>query len=283
MLPVFATYDITLNGRPAVPRAQAAVVDGRVFLPVRALGRALGVLIEYNPATHAVTVQRGARRSAVDETETIRGHVYAPLRAVAHAFAITANYEARTHTIALTRRDGTLAAAPTPIAVQTATPPPAPTPQATIYAPYPVETARLAPESALTPEPAVHNAVQHIYLDRIVTPGMNAFDVVLIGDPGIIGQVAVDGVNRRFPLLVEGADLYVAHIVVPPGVVEPFAHVAMRLALPDGTTHTVVLPRTIALITATPRPSPSPPPSHKRHPEHQPTAASASPRSNVPS
>jgi hypothetical protein len=282
VLPVFATYDITLNGKPAVPHVQAAVVDGRVFLPVRALGRALGVLIEYDPTTHTVTVQRGTRRSALGETETIRGHVYAPLRAVAHAFAITASYVASTHTIALTRRDDTLATGPTPASAETSTPPPVSTAPPTVYAPYPVETAQLAPAAALTPEPGTRDSPLRAYVDR-VSPGMQQFDVVVVGEPGIIGQVAVDGVNRRFPLLVEGADLYVAHIVVPPGVVQPFAHVAMRLAFPDGTTHTMLLPYTVPLMTATPGPSPSPSPSHLRHPNGQPTAASASPKSKVPS
>ena len=102
-------------------------------------------------------------------------------------------------------------------------------------------------------------AFRYAYIDRVVTPGMRDFNVVVRGVPGLFGEVAVDGVNRIFPLTVQGYGLYVAHVVVPPGVVQPFAHVALRLQLPDGSTRTLVLPQTVPLVTATPKPAPPPP------------------------
>ena len=90
------------------------------------------------------------------------------------------------------------------------------------------------------------------------------------GEPGLTGAVAVDGVNQQFPLFVEAYDAYVAHVVVPQGVYQPFAHVSARVQLPDGEFRYFTLPNTVPLVTATPQsrpiatPAPTAPPVRRR-------------------
>ena len=131
-----------------------------------------------------------------------------------------------------------------------------------------------------SPPPFTPPPIGAIYLDRYVTPGMNAFDVVVRGEPGLTGAVAVDGVNQQFPLLVAAYDAYVAHVVVPQGVYQPFAHVSARVQLPNGEFRYVTLPGTVPLVTAMPQPriaTPAPKPLPRR-----PLAAPPSPATPVP-
>ncbi|MBV8750746.1 MAG: hypothetical protein JO103_13655, partial [Candidatus Eremiobacteraeota bacterium] len=108
--------------------------------------------------------------------------------------------------------------------------------------------------------------IQAIWIDRWITPGTNAFDVYLQGAPGMVGYVGVDGVGDIFPLRVYAADAYVAHVLVPDGVNQPFARVAARITLPNGVQQFIVLPQTVSLITPikplsqTGYPSPTPTP-----------------------
>ncbi|BDE07909.1 hypothetical protein WPS_31850 [Vulcanimicrobium alpinum] len=104
------------------------------------------------------------------------------------------------------------------------------------------------------PPPPAPPPVRAMYVDRYVVPGTNAFDVVVLGVPGMTGFVAVDGVPGIAPLVVTGANSYVAHVVVPPGVAQPFAHVGARLTLPDGSIRVITLPQTIGLFTASASP-----------------------------
>jgi hypothetical protein len=107
-----------------------------------------------------------------------------------------------------------------------------------------------------TAPPPTPFPISAIYLDRYITPGTNAFDVVIRGVPGMTGAVAVDGVGTTFPLQVAGYDAYVAHVFVPPGVFQPNATIAARITFPNGLTQTIVLPQTIPLVTVTPTPYP---------------------------
>lgn len=131
-----------------------------------------------------------------------------------------------------------------------------------------------------SPPPFTPPPIGAIYIDRYVTPGMNAFDVVVRGEPGLTGAVAVDGVNQQFPLFVEAYDAYVAHVVIPQGVYQPFAHVSARVQLPNGEFRYFTLPNTVPLVTATPQPraaTPAPKPLPRR-----PLAAPPSPATPVP-
>jgi hypothetical protein len=345
----FATYAITLDGKPVLPRARAAVVASHVLLPVRALGEALGADVGYDGRAHTITVQRGARVAHIvghGVMRIINGRAYAPLRTVANAFGLNVAYDGLARTIALAQRaPGTGAAsaqaasqAPTVIVGDAVRPPltvtVSPAPHAQVHDPYPQISARFAgaasidprslqvriddhdvsknanvlgdqvfvtPRTALSPGPhtvaiagrdttgaalsqqwsfddtfAFSNApppqrvpVYSIWIDRWVTPGTNAFDVYVQGAPGLTGYVGVDGVGNFFPLQVYTANAYVAHVVVPDGVNQPFARVAARLTLPNGVQQMVILPQTINLttppltkplivITPTPVPTPSP-------------------------
>ena len=119
-----------------------------------------------------------------------------------------------------------------------------------------------------TAPPPVRQPVYAIWIDRWITPGVNAFNIYVQGAPGLTGYVGIDGVGGYFPLQVYTANEYVAHVVVPDGVNQPFARVAARLVYPNGVEHTIVLPQTINLstpplkpmivITPTPVPAPSP-------------------------
>jgi Copper amine oxidase N-terminal domain len=111
-----------------------------------------------------------------------------------------------------------------------------------------------------TAPPPTPFPISAIYLDRYITPGTNAFDVVVRGVPGMTGAVAVDGVGTAFPLQVAGYDTYVAHVFVPPGVFQPNANIAARIVFPNGNVQTIILPQTIPLVTVTPTPYPLPKP-----------------------
>jgi Copper amine oxidase N-terminal domain len=336
----FATYAVTLNGQPVLPHARAAVIGGRVLLPVRALADALGAEIAYDAAARRIVVRRGARVTTLlagGSVRVIGGRSYAGLRGVATAFGIGVTYAANTRTVALEDRSSEAVTYAAPL-----TPTPNPQPRLTVttspadgahvHEPYPALSARFAGVSAIDPgslhvrldgrdvtadaavvgdqvlytprtalAPGTHDVrvdahaadgpaigaawsfddtfafvapppprpypISAIYLDRWVAPGTNAFDVVVRGAPGLTGFISVEGVSGIFPLTVYTYDAYVAHVVVPPGMYQPFAHVGARITLPDGTPQTIVLPQTIGLFTpraggdnkpvATPVPTPT--------------------------
>jgi copper amine oxidase-like protein len=322
----FATYAVTLNGRPVLSQARAAVVDGRVLLPVRALGEALGADVSYDAPEMRIVVQRGHRIATLPARGAVRivaGHAYAPLRAVAAAFGLDVAYVAHTRTVALGDRhvagndaqSVTYAAPPTetPRAL-TYTVATTPGNGASVHEPYPQIGVRFAgvasidrrslrvmlddrdvsadaaligdqvlytPRSALAPgrhavavtasasggmplavswtfddsfafvapPPPTPFPIRAISLDRWVAPGTTAFDVVVNGAPGLTGFVGVEGIPGIFPLTVSTYDTYVAHVVVPSGVHQPFARIAARITLPGGAAQTIVLPQTIGLFT----------------------------------
>ena len=132
---------------------------------------------------------------------------------------------------------------------------------------------------AVGPAPTPY-PIDAIWIDRWITPGTSAFDVYVQGAPGMVGYVGVDGVGSIFPLTVYSGNAYVAHVFVPTGVRQPFARVAARITLPNGTLQTIVLPQTINLFTLqkplgnagypTPAPTPSPH-SARRYPLSRPT------------
>jgi Copper amine oxidase N-terminal domain len=162
-----------------------------------------------------------------------------------------------------------------------------------------VDTFQFVAAPAPTPFP-----VSAIWIDRWVAPGTNAFDVYVEGAPGITGYVGVDGVGGFFPLTVYSANAYVAHVVVPYGVNQPYARVAARLTFPNGDTQTIVLPqrinlftyqqKTVVLPTPTPRPivvptrrsvdvpTPTPSPSRRRPVATTPTPAATPPATTQP-
>jgi hypothetical protein len=353
----FAAYAVTLDGKTVLPHARAAVADGRVLLPVRTLGNALGADVGYDGRAHIITVQRGAHVATIPARGAVRivnGTAYAPLRAVATAFGLGVGYDARTRTVALRDPHGDSRAAASSGSVARAVQqpgdaaPPAPrsgafvvteTPRnaAQVHEPYPAISARFAgaaaidprslrvlvdgrdvtgdasivgdqvlytPRAALTPgthyvvvtgrdastgaalgnswsfddsfdfttaPPPTPFPVGAIWVDRWIVPGINAFDVYVEGAPGMTGYVGVDGVGGFFPLRVNSANSYVAHVVVPNGVNQPFARVAARITLPNGQQQLIVLPQRFNLVTppiilpATPPPArvaqPTPTPS----------------------
>ena len=106
------------------------------------------------------------------------------------------------------------------------------------------DTFAFAPPAPPTPFP-----VAAIWIDRWITPGTSAFDVYVNGVPGMSGYVGVDGVGGFFPLQVYSANGYVAHVVVPIGVNQPFARIAARLTFPGGRIQTIVLPQRFTIIT----------------------------------
>jgi hypothetical protein len=327
----FASYAITMDGKPVLPHARAAVVGGRVLLPVRALGNALGADVGYDGHAHTITVQRGTHVATISARYAVRivnGSAYAPLRIVADAFGMSVAYITATRTVALAQRalpaQIPVAAGPTVIVGDAVRPPltvtVSPAPNAHVHDPYPSISARFAGAASIDPHslqvriderdvsadtsvlgdqilitprvalmpgthvvtisgrdmtgfafstapPPARFPVSAIWLDRWVTPGTNAFDVYVQGVPGMTGYVGVDGVGSYFPLQVYSANAYVAHVVVPNGVNQPFARIAARMTFPNGVQQTIVLPQTINLSTpplqpmiVTPSPAPTPSP-----------------------
>ena len=326
----FATYAVTLNGQPVLPRTRAAVVQGHVLLPVRALGEALGADVAYDAADRRILIRRGDRVTTLLAGGSVLlsgGRSYAPLRTVATAFGFGVGYEAAARTIALDDPSrGLVVYGANPAMHGSPVPGTAPRPNqpfsismtpsdgARVHEPYPPISARFAgiaaidpssvqvrldgrdvtrdaavigdqilytPRSALAPgmhdvrvdarssegsplaagwsfddsfafappPPPAPSPIRAVYLDRWVAPGSTAFDVYVRGVPGLNGFVEVEGINGIFPLTVYAYDAYVAHVVVPPALYAPFAHVAARITLPDGNVQTIVLPQTIGLFT----------------------------------
>jgi copper amine oxidase-like protein len=154
----FAAYAITLDGKPVLPHARAAVVDGHVLLPVRALGNALGADVGYDGRAHTITVQRGARVATISSRYAVRivnGSAYAPLRIVADAFAMSVAYVAPTRTIALAQRAEPPHTAPTVIVGDAVRPPltvtVSPAANAHVHDPYPSISARFAGAASIDP------------------------------------------------------------------------------------------------------------------------------------
>ncbi|MDB5070730.1 MAG: hypothetical protein JWM87_1841, partial [Candidatus Eremiobacteraeota bacterium] len=369
----FAAYAVTLDGKTVLPHARAAVADGRVLLPVRTLGNALGADVGYDGRAHTITVQRGAHVATIPARGAVRivnGTAYAPLRAVATAFGLGVGYEARTRTVALGdpraaassgdsraaassgsgargAQQPVDAAAPAPRSgtfVVTETPRNA----AQVHEPYPAISARFAGAAAIDPRslhvvvdgrdvtgdasivgdqvlytprtalaPGTHYVVVTgrdastgaalgnswsfedsfdftsapaptpfpvgaIWVDRWIVPGTNAFDVYVEGAPGMTGYVGVDGVGGFFPLRVNSANSYVAHVVVPNGVNQPFARVAARITLPNGQQQFIVLPQRFNLVTPPIVLPATPPPARVAQPTPTPQSIPIRRSVNVP-
>lgn len=156
----FATYAITLDGKPVLPHARAAVVANRVLLPVRALGNALGADVGYDGHAHTITVQRGAHVATISARGSVRivnGSAFAPLRVVANAFGMSVAYIAPTRTVALAQRalPTQTVTAPTVIVGDAVRPPltitVSPSPNAHVHDPYPSISARFAGAASIDP------------------------------------------------------------------------------------------------------------------------------------
>jgi len=347
----FAAYAVTLNGQPVLPRAQAAVVAGRILLPVRALGEALGAFVQYDAAQRQVVVRRGDRTTTLlvgGSVLVVDGRAYAPLRTVATGFGLDVAYEARSRTVALDdarQREsttGTSAAGAAPPAQPPLVVTTSPGDGMQVNDPYPQISARFAGVSSIDPNslqlvldgsdvsgdaavigdqvlytprnalaPGRHDVridaraadgspigtawsfddsfafapppppapfpISAIYVDRRISPGTPAFDVIVRGAPGLSGFVTVDGIAGIFPLQVATSRAYVAHVVVPRGLNQPFAHVRAQITLPNGTPRTIVLPQTIRLFTVPGHGGYNPPP-----PAPTPTATPARRRISAP-
>ncbi len=173
----FATYAITLDGKPVLPHARAAVVDNRVLLPVRALGNALRADVSYRRfpgGIQRIHVHRPHHEGVItgrDSIRVVKGRAYAPLRLVASALGITAAYDGPARTIALVQgpfaresdpaqSDSSQAAslqahAPTVIVGDAVRPPltvtVSPVAHAQIHDPYPQISARFAGAASIDP------------------------------------------------------------------------------------------------------------------------------------
>ncbi|HEV2740376.1 MAG TPA: stalk domain-containing protein [Candidatus Elarobacter sp.] len=218
----FATYAITLDGKPVLPHARAAVVNSRVLLPVRALGDALGADVGYDGRAHTITVQRGAHVATISARGAVRivqGSAYAPLRTVANAFGMSVAYDAPTHIIALAQRAASTAmtqTAPTVIVGDAVRPPltvtVSPAANAQVHDPYPSISARFAGAASIDPR-----ALQVRIDDRDVS-----------GDAAVIGdQVLVTPRTALMPgthvVTIAGRDMTGAAITQQWSFVDTFA------------------------------------------------------------
>ena len=190
----FATYAVTLNGRPVLPHVRAAVVDNRVFLPVRAVGNALGAVVTYDP--HGITVERRSRVahivaniSGTGVFRVVNGRAYAPLRRIATLFGMNVGYDALARSVALTEgtrgtaqlQPAQTVQAPPTVIVGDAVRPPltvtvSPSANAHVHDPYPSISARFAGAASLDP---------HSLLVRIDDRDVTA-DTSVLGDQVLI-------------------------------------------------------------------------------------------------
>ena len=289
----------TISARGAI-----RIVNGTAYAPLRAVATAFGLGVGYDARTRTValgephsaaqpgSVARGAQQPAdapaprtaafvVTETPRNAAQVHEPYPAISARFAGAAAIDPRSLRVLVDGRDVTGDASIVGDQVLY-------TPR-TALSPgthYVVVTGRDASTGAAlgnswsfddsfdftTAPPPTPFPVGAIWVDRWIVPGTNAFDVYVEGAPGMTGYVGVDGVGGFFPLRVNSANSYVAHVVVPNGVNQPFARVAARITLPNGQQQLIVLPQRFNLVTppivfpATappapiPQPTPTPPP-----------------------
>ena len=272
----------TISARGAV-----RVVNGRAYAPLRAVATAFGLGVGYDARTRTVALQdRGAAPVARTTTSTaaLPAPALTPARAGAFAISETPRNGAQVHepypTISV-RFAGATAIDPRSLRVLVDGSDV--TPQASVVGDQVLLTPRtaLAPGThyvAVTGRDASTGAVlgnswsfddsftfvaapaptpypvSAIWVDRWIVPGTSAFDVDVEGAPGITGYVGVDGVGGFFPLVVNSANSYVAHVYVPNGVNQPFARIAARITLPNGELQTIVLPQRFNLVTPPLRP-----------------------------
>jgi hypothetical protein len=303
---------------------KSAIVKGTAYAPLRAVANTFGLHVGYDPATRTVALDEGRPPAAaaraplpvppaattnpaaysITVTPQSGGEVHDPYPAISARFAGAASIDPRSLRVLLDGRDVSAEAAV--IGDQVLLTPRTALAPGTHSVSVSGRDASGAPIEqhwsfvdnfafAVAPPPTPF-PVAAIWIDRWVTPGTNAFDVYVHGAPGITGYIGVDGVGSYFPLLVYTANSYVAHVFVPYGVNQPFARVAARLTLPDGSVQTIVLPQTINLVTAPQRnpgpngpgypsplpspirrsvdvPTPSPTPSPRRYPMRTPLPA----------
>jgi len=273
---------VTISARGAV-----RIVKGSAYAPLRAVATTFGLSVGYDAATRTVALDdRGvaaplARRDAPNPSATqpsaasyvislqppSGAEVHDPYPAISVRFAGAASLDPRSLHVLLDGRDVSAEAAvvgdqilltprralaPGPHAVSVSARDASGTPLVQQWSF--VDTFAFAVAAPPTPFP-----VSAIWIDRWITPGTNAFDVYVEGAPGMTGYVGVDGIGGFFPLVVYSANAYVAHVVVPFGVNQPFARVAARITFPNGETQTIVLPQRINLFTLQPKALPPPP------------------------
>ena len=96
-----ATFKVMVNGAEFKSEPAALVVEGKTYLPLRAMGEALGVPVKWNEELRQAEV--GATSSQVDTTKYSRSNP-APLNTIQkyekkQAYAITPNYSANIRVI----------------------------------------------------------------------------------------------------------------------------------------------------------------------------------------
>jgi hypothetical protein len=295
-----------------------AIVKGAAYAPLRAVANAFGLHVAYQAATRTVALDEvrvtvpvarvtppaaqpattNAATYAITLTPASGSEVHDPYPAITARFAGAASIDPRSLQLILDGRDVSAEAAVIGDQVlftpRTALAPG--THSVRVFgrdasgAPIAQQWSFVDNFAFVAAPPPTPYPISAIWVDRWIRPGTNAFDVYVHGAPGITGYVGVDGVGSYFPLLVYTANSYVAHVFVPNGVNQPFARVAARLTLPDGTVQSIVLPQTIDLVTPplgrdptqpsypsplpspirrsvnVPSPAPSATPGHRRYP-----------------
>lgn len=254
-----------------------AIVNGTAYAPLRAVASAFGLRVAYQAPTRTVALddRRPAAPVAripqpIAAPATIAPPVYAitvtpssgaevhdPYPAISARFAGAASIDPRSLRVILDGRDVTAEAAvigdQVLLTPRTALAPGAHSVNVSGRdaggAPIAQQWSFVDNFAFVAAAPPTPYPIAAIWIDRWIRPGTNAFDVYVHGAPGITGYVGVDGVGSYFPLLVYTANSYVAHVFVPNGVNQPFARIAARLTLPDGTVQNIVLPQTFDLVT----------------------------------
>jgi hypothetical protein len=291
------TITVQRGARVATISARGAVriVNGSAYAPLRTAANAFGMSVAYDAPTHIIALaQRTASADTAQAAPTVivgdavrppltvtvspaaHAQVHDPYPQISARFAGAASIDPRSLQVRVDDRD--VSADANVLGDQVFVTPRTALMPGTHYVAI---TGRDTTGAAIsqqwsfddtfafsTAPPPVRQPVYAIWIDRWITPGVNAFNIYVQGAPGLTGYVGIDGVGGYFPLQVYTANEYVAHVVVPDGVNQPFARVAARLVYPNGVEHTIVLPQTINLstpplkpmivITPTPVPTPSP-------------------------
>ncbi|MFN2448540.1 MAG: copper amine oxidase N-terminal domain-containing protein [Candidatus Baltobacteraceae bacterium] len=253
---------ISVDDRPLA--AEAIVQHGRAFVPLRAVGQALGATVRYEPRTHRVIVRRFGK-SLTLRPRIVANRAFVPLRFVAQWFGAVVGYDARLQLVRVSDPAAAAAASPGAITHAFSTPLPVPPPWNTGQdAPAYAENFNFYTEGA-----------------RAYYPG-DWMHFVLIAPPGGSASLELCNLGYRYQLTDQGyGNRYEVNVPVPNGLYVPNCLVSAQYTSWSGRARWVDVPLYIGLYTGSrgshraPRPSPSPasstaPPPGRRRPEPTP-------------
>ncbi|MFN2459586.1 MAG: stalk domain-containing protein, partial [Candidatus Velthaea sp.] len=96
------------------------------------------------------------------------------------------------------------------------------------------------------------SGLSSVFVDRVPVPGERYFDVIAYGPPGGYGYVTIDGVPGEFSFVQQGISRYVAHVYLPEGIDQAYAHAYVHYTDAHGGVVNYTIPSPLRLYTIFP-------------------------------